>query len=279
MTLKLKFIGGTALALGDALLERFDFDKSLFEVEIYDNKAVGDEPKYRPRSREKNRHEMDWFVAKLTRPEWQKMLEEPMAGSLARTALVNELYLRRFDNEMMQLMPNTPKWKEMSSSRQAIESRYQEQLQMLQEKFPELGVAGRVSFRAVVSDMCLAHRQYYGKRDRRLWDKIHTAAEIVFLTRTSAQLPVPRYRLGWQVAVVEAMHGLYDPNFRSQLKRGDLKKLDAGFRMGVEQAKRELGEKDISLDSGVIPGEPDCEEFPDYVLTDSPGGRPPDKNI
>ena len=195
-----------------------------------------------------------------------------MAGSLARSALVNELYLRRFDNEMMQLMPNTPKWKEMSSSRQAIESRYQDQLQMLQEKFPELGVAGRVSFRAVVSDMCLAHRQYYGKRDRRLWDKIHTAAEIIFLTRTSAQLPVPRYRLGWQVAVVEARHALYDPNFRSQLKRSDLKKLDAGFRMGVETAKREMGETDISLESGVIPGEPDCEEFPDYVIQDAPRG-------
>ena len=258
---------GGRLQLGDELLERFNFDKTMFDVEVYVRLDDGTgEFGYRRRPAAKTRAEMDWFLAKLARPEWQKMLEEPMAGSLARQALVNELYLRRFDAEMLTMMPNSPRWKELATSRGQIEKTYQSQMGELQEKFPELAVAGRVSFRAVIGDLNLAHRQYYGAKDRRLWDKVHTAAELVFLTRTSAQQPVPRYRMGWAVAVVEAMHGLYDPNFRSQLKRSDLRKLDRGFQRGVEEAKREMGEKEVDLEKGVIPGEPETDEFADYLV-------------
>jgi len=273
----LQTVAGRELPLSDSLLERFDFDKSLFDVMVYD--PAGVDFKYKPRTGERNRLEMEWFIAKLMRPEWQKMLDDPMAGTLARSALVNELYLRRFDKEMMGLMPTSPTWKEMSGSRAKIEEQYGRQMSDLSEKFPELGVAGRVSFRAVVSDLNAAHRQYYGKRDRRLWDKVHTSAEIVFLTRTSAQLPVPRYRLGWQVAVVEAMHGLYDPNFRSQLKKNDLKKLDLGFRRGVEEAKRETGEVDVDLERGVIPGEPGTDEFEDYLANEKLPASPEKSEI
>ena len=258
------------LPLGDTLLKRFDFDKALFEeVEVYEYDAGGKDRVYQRRDREKSRKEMEWFVTRLMRPEWQKMLEEPMAGSLARTALVNELYLHRFDSEMMTLMPNTPRWKDMSKSRQEIEDQYQSQLAALKENFPELGIASRVTSRAIVSDLNLAHRQYYGHNQRRLWDGVHTAAEIVFMMRTSAQLPVPRYRLGWQIMVVEARHGLLDPNFRSLLKKADLKKLDRGFQRGVEEARTEDNEKQVDLERGVIPGEPNCDEFPDYLQRDA----------
>ena len=53
------------LDLGDALLRRFDFDKSLFEVETYNPKLSDMNERYIPRSTEKNRQEMDWFLAKL----------------------------------------------------------------------------------------------------------------------------------------------------------------------------------------------------------------------
>jgi hypothetical protein len=259
----------TELQLGDSLLARFDFDKSLFEgVEVFEYDEIKKEKVYKLRDREKSRKEMEWFIGKLTRPEWQKMLEEPMAGSLARTALVNELYLHRFDAEMMTLMPNTPKWESMSKSRQKTEEQYQKQIQNLKESFPELGIADRSTARAIVSDMALAHRQYYGHGDRKLWDGVHTAAELVFMTRTSAQLPVPRYRLGWQAMCVEARHGSLDPNFRSMLKKSDLKKLDRGFQRGVEEARLELGEKQVDLEHGVIPGEANCDEFPDYMASD-----------
>jgi hypothetical protein len=258
------------LQFGEDLLEKFNFEKSLFEVEMYDSTRPIEVRSYK-RAAEKNRQEMNWFIEKLLRPEWQKMLSDPLAGPMARMALINELYLRRFDMEMMQFMPTHPKWKELSVAQKAIQSQYQDQMDSLAEKFPELGVAGRVSFRAVISDLNLAHRQYYGKKDNRLWDRIHTSSEIVFLNRTSAQLPQPRYRLSWHVAVVEAMHGLYDPNFRSQLRKPDLKRLDLGYRRGVEEAKREMPEPEVNLEKGVIPGEPDCDEFEDYLVKEPVG--------
>ena len=256
------------LALGDELLRRFDFDKSNFEVEIYAYDDVTKSNSYRPRPAEKTRKELEWFIGRLMRPEWQQMLEDPTDGSLARSALMNELYLHRFDAEMMMLMPNTPKWKTMAGDRQKIEEQFQSQLTQLKNDFPELGVAGRVTMHAIVSDMNLAHRQYYGHGENKLWDGVHTAAEIVFMNRTSAQLPVPRYRLSWQIMVAEARHGLYDPNFRSMLKKSDLKKLDRGYQRGVEEARLEDGEKLVDLERGVIPGEPGCDEFTDLLATD-----------
>jgi hypothetical protein len=64
--------------------------------------------------------------------------------------------------------------------------------------------------------------------------------------------------------VVEAMHSLYDPNFRTQLRRSDLKKLDLGFKRGVEEARRETGEKEPDIETGVMPG--DGDDFMDFPL-------------
>jgi hypothetical protein len=260
------------LGLDDGLLARYQFSERFFEISIYDPAADNgkDGDKVLPSGRDvkrsdvENRAERDWFINKLRAPEWQKMLDDTMGGSLARAALINSLYLRRLQDEMMPLSPSSAKFKQLQKTKEEIESQYSDQIDRLQSKFPELGIAGRVSFRACVSDLNLAHRSYYGRKDNRLWDKIHTSSEIIFLTRTSAQLPSPRYRLGWSVAVVEAMHSLYDPNFRTQLRRSDLKKLDLGFKRGVEEARRETGEKEPDIETGVMPG--DGDDFMDFPL-------------
>ena len=252
------------LALDDRLLERFGYSDRLFAISIYD--PLGGEDKKGsdvPRSDRDNGIERAWFCAKLRTAEWQKMLDEPMASALARETLVNELFLHRLQDEMMPLSPSSSKFRELSKVQSGIESQYRDQLERLQQKFPEMAIAGKVSFRGVISDLNLAHRQYYGgHNDRRLWDKLFTAAEIELLLRTSVQLPSPRFRLGWTVATVEAINGLYDPDFRSMLKKGDLKKLDMGVKAGIEKARQELGEKQVDLEKGVMPDEGDV--FPDY---------------
>ena len=139
---------------------------------------------------------------------------------------------------------------------------YDEEVQKLQEMFPEMKVAGRVSFKGVVSDLIVGQRDYYASGDRRLLDKVNTATEIEFQLRTSAQLTQPRYRFGLNVAIVEAIHGLHDPDFRSQFKPAVLQKLDEGFRQGVEAAREAQREPVVDLEKGVLPGEGD--EFEDY---------------
>jgi hypothetical protein len=191
------------------------------------------------------------------------MLDEALTAASARDALINELYLRRLQEEMAVLSPSSKKFKELSGMKRDIGQEYTKQMRELEDRFPELGVAGGVSSRAIVSDMSLAHRQYYGHKDRRLWDRIFTSSEIIFLNRQSQQLPEARYRLGWTVSVVEAMHGLYDPNFRSLLNKNDLKKLDYGYKAGVEAARQETGGKLVNMEIGVLPGEGDeFEDFP-----------------
>lgn len=257
------------LALDDGLLERFGFSDRLFKISIYDP-AAGEDKKGAdvPRSERENRLERAWFCSKLRAPEWQKMLEEPLASAIARETLVNELYLHRLQDEMMPLSPSSKKFKQLSEERQRIESQYQTQLEKLQEKFPEMAIADKLGTLAVISDLNLAHREFYGNKDNRRWNGVNTAGEVEFLLRTSAQLPSARFDLGWTVAVVEAINGLYNPDFRSKLKKRDLKKLTEGFREGVAKAKAELNEPAVDLEKGVLPGEGD--EFPDY----GPEGEP-----
>lgn len=261
---------GGELALADTVLKRFGFSESFFKTTVWDPAAeikdaeqkVTGYGKEVPRSDEENKMERDWFVGKLNLPVWQQMLDEPLTAELARETLLNELALRRLQAEMMPLSQLSSKYKELQSIRTGITTNYRKQLEELQEKFPEMSVSGKVTFRQVISDLNLAHRQYYGHGDRRLWDRVHTPPEIQFLVRTSVQMPSPRYRLGWVVAVTEAIHGLMNPEFRSQLKKSELKKLDSGMKEGIARARDEAGEKQVNLETGVMPGEGD--DFPEY---------------
>jgi hypothetical protein len=254
--------------LGDALLERFGFSKKMFEdVQVLEWDEVSGQKVNRKRAPEESRKDMEWFIHRLMRPEWQKMLEEPMAGQLARTTLVNELYLHRFDAEMFSLMPNTPEWKAMSKSREEISKQYEGQMESLEDKFPELGVKNRTKSQFHVSDMNLAHRQYYGHKDNRLIDGVFTRMEIEFMMRSSAQMPMPRYRLSWQLMAAEARHGTFDPNFRSKLDRKILRRLDKGWQRGIDEARgEETGSeaREVNLENGVMPGEAGTDEYPDF---------------
>lgn len=251
------------LGLDDKLLERHQFSDRIFEITVWSPKAKMDSagrwcPGDIPRPAKENKIEQAWFIGRVR--EWSKMLADPMAGPVARSALMNDLYLHRLDSEIA--LAGTREREKLYSQKRELETSYGEQVEKLQEMFPEMKVAGRVSFRAVVSDMIIGHRDYYANADRRLVDKVFTATEIEFQLRTSAQLPTPRYRFSLNVAIVEAIHGLNDPNFRTQFKPGVLRKLDAGLRAGIEAVREAQRETVVDLERGVMPGEGD--DFEDY---------------
>jgi len=240
---------------GEELLREFGFEEEMFKPLTWDPDTKMDVM----RKAESNRIERDWFCGRLK--QWQKMLKEQVAGALAREALMNELYLRRLSQEMSRVGPSTSKYKELYNLKKPIEINFQEQLSTLQVMFPEMGIAEKESFLRVISNLNKAHRDYYGNGSRVLIDKFMTASEIEVMLRMSVQQPEPRYRFGLNVAVVEAVHGLYDPNFRPQFKPAVLKKLDAGFKAAVVALREAQNEPLVDLEKGVLPG--DGDDFED----------------
>jgi hypothetical protein len=246
-----------ALAFADNVLRDFGFSEEMFRVSSWN--AETKQTVNRPA--EDNRIERDWFCSRLE--SWRKPLAEQVGGALAREALMNELYLRRFSADMMKLSPGSKQFRELYDLKKQIETNLQEQLMELQEMYPEMSIQSRQSFRGVISDLNLAHRNYYSTGDRKLVDRVNTATEVEILLRQSVQSPAPRYRMGLNIAIVEAMHNLYDPNFRSQFKPKILKKLDAGFRAAVVAMQEAQKEPLVDLQNGVMPGEGD--DFEDLL--------------
>ena len=104
-----------------------------------------------------------------------------------------------------------------------------------------------------------------------------TASEIEFQLRSSLQLPA-QHRFSLGLAIVENIHGLYDPEFRSQFKPATLKKIDAMTRAAREAARELQNEPVVDLERGVAPDEPDqFEDFNDEQCLEcgrwKPGGK------
>jgi DNA-directed RNA polymerase subunit RPC12/RpoP len=138
--------------------------------------------------------------------------------------------------------------------------------------FPEMAVAGRVSFRGVISDLVVGHQDYYGNGDRKLMDKVFTATEIEWLLRAAVQVEA-RFRFSLNLAIIDCINGLYDPNFRPRLKPRVLKQMDAASKAVLDAGRAASGDKLVDLENGVMPGEGD--DFEDFNDADCPhcGGR------
>jgi hypothetical protein len=260
-------VATSELPRDEKLLEQFNFSERLFRISVYDPLANG-KGGVVPRSEKENRAERDWFIGRVT--EWAKMLADSIAGPLARSALMNEMTMRRLESEIAVADPKQRATLYEQKSREINE--YKTAIAELQQMFPEIAVAGKVSFRAVVSDLIVANRDYYANADRQLVDKVFTVTEIEFLTRSSEQLEA-RYRFSLNLAIVDCINGLYDPNFRPRFKPRVLKLIDAGFRAGMEAVRAAQPEKLVDLENGVLPGEGD--EFEDFNDAECPhcGGR------
>jgi hypothetical protein len=259
------------LALDDKVLEEFGFNERMFEISIYDPRAPKDgKCGIVPRPDKENKAERAWFIARLH--EWKKMLRDSIGGPLARAALMNEMTLRRLDFE---IAVAEPKQRDaLYKQREAERRAYSEAADELQKMFPEMAVAQRMTFRAVISDLAVGHRDYYASNggERKLVDKVCTAAELEWLFRRSVQVEA-RHRFSLHLAIIECINGLCDPNFRQRFKPNTLKLVDAASRSAVAVVRESLGEKLVDLENGVMPGEGD--DFDDFNDAECPhcGGR------
>ena len=251
------------LDLDDQLLASFQFPPRLFKITVYDPLANNGNGGDVARLDLENRAERDWFTLRVK--EWAKMLEDPMGGPIARTALMNDLYLRRLESEIATASPRGRS--ALYEQKTALAEEYTASVEQLQVMFPEMAVAGKVGFRGQVSDMVVAHQDYYGNGDRRLVDKVFTVTEIEFQLRTSQQVQA-RYRFGLNLAIVDMVNGLYDPNFRPRFKHSVLRLVELGFKGALEAARAAQRDKLVDLEHGVMPGEGD--DFEDFLDAECP---------
>lgn len=241
------------LPLDDTLLEQFHFPERIFKITCWDPV----EKKDLPRSDTDNRREREWFIQRVA--EWSKMLVNSVGGPIARDALMNEMYLRRLESDIA-TAPSKDQDK-LHERKDKLSRSYSESVERLQGMFPEMNVAGQVSFRAVISDLVAAHRDYYAYADRRLVDKVMTTAEIEFGLRSSQQIAA-RHRFTLNIAIAECIHNFYNPDFKTQFKPAVWKKIEAGHRAAVLAAQEASHEPVVDLEKGVEPGTGD--EFEDY---------------
>ncbi len=244
------------LQFGDEILVEFGFADRMFDVEWYDTERkcpVKREP-------QAGRLEKIWFTQRVG--QWQRMLREPMASTLARQALVNELQLRRIEEEVCRIPATERAYEKLQGTKRQLEETFQVQLTKLGEMFPEFGdVANKVSFRACIADLFAGRRDYYAKGDNRLMDRVRTAAELEVDLRQSVQDPEVRHRAGLNVYIIESIAGLHDPNWRSQLKPSVLGKLDKGFKAAVNAAREAANEPLVDLEKDGQAG-----EYPDLIV-------------
>ena len=242
------------------VLARFQFSPRLFSLTVFDPLGGDGRGADVVRAERENVAERTWFTGRVS--AWSRMLGDAMGGPIARTALLNDLYLRRLETEIA--LATTPKARAVLYEQKSTLAReYDQAIQRLQEMFPEMAVAGKVSFRALLSDVVVGNWDYKAYGDHRLVDKIHTATELDFLTTRSRQVG-PRYNLGLYLAILEAINGLTDPDFRSQLKPRTLARMTAVATAALEAGRELTDEPMVDLEDGVLPGEgTDFEDFTD----------------
>lgn len=258
--------GEGRLVLDDELLRRYGYNEAMFNirqrVETIEKNDDGETERriaWVDRSPEQNRAEREWFVAELRR--WQRVLDETMTAGFARNALFNQLQIRRLETEMVNLSPTANNYDDLAKRRAQMEKSYTDQLTAIEERFPEFAsTAQKLGFRACFHDLVKAYLDYKNRGDTRLMDRVRTALEIEVDFRQHTLAEEPRYRLGQTVFIAEAIAGLWDPNWQSQLKPGLLAKLDRGMKQGIELARQERGETLVDLE---VEGE--AGEYPPLV--------------
>lgn len=237
--------------------KEFGFSEAIFDVNRKDPTTKED----KPRTPEERNTERNWFIKRVC--EWGRMLSESMVSAIVRQALMNELYMRRLETEISMVMPGTEAFSRLQKVKKEIEDTYQDQLDEIKLNFPEMNVAGKVTLRGAISDLKDGYLEYKKDGSTRLIDRMRTAFEIDIEMRQSLQKPEPQYRVGLNIYWIEAMRGLYDPDWRSQIPQRVLKKMDAAGRAAIEAARDELNEPMVDLERGVSPSE--GSQFPDLM--------------
>lgn len=178
-------------------------------------------------------HEIFWFCGRIM--ELQRMFEEPMAKNLARMAVMNEIQLRRADDEISTTHITANRYWDIQQTKLKIEEIYQKQWSKLEEICPYIKASAvKAQVTGVVSELIKAHQNYCVSGDTILIDGLLTSFEIQVAMRSSIQQG-PQYRPGWVMAVREAREHINDPMYKRKLPDKHFKLLDEAFREAYQR--------------------------------------------
>ncbi len=232
--------GGQSVMSDQELLSQYGFEQYIFE----------------------SSSETKWFVKRLG--TYQKILDEPFASELARSAIMAELGMRRLDNELSNSRvhkPGSSEWKVMQKMRSEMESGYNETMTKIEASCPWISVAGKYDFTHQLSEITRAIQQFTSNGDTRLRDGVFNATGIMIELRRSIQMPEPKYRAGLVAYLNAAREGMWDPNWEPPFRPGLLRKIDGAFKQAF-----------IALDDADGPDKIDLmsldekDEYEDLVL-------------
>ena len=195
-----------------------------------------------------------------------------MATGLARQAIINEMLLRRCDDQMTRLSPMNKAFAMIQSTKIEIERVYQDQWEQLEAICPFVkAITNKVSFSASLSDVIEGYKQYRAHGQSDLVDGLHNFYGMQILLRASTQEPTPRYRPGWVLACLEAKDGLFDPGFKRKMPNHLLAVLDSGLAAAyaqlVEDGKVKLTDLELEGPAGEYPPLVDPTETPAEEIT------------
>ena len=205
--------------------------------------------------------EMQALYARLI--ELKKVFDEPMAKEVGRQALINEVLLRRVDQELLRMAPSSPKFAILRQTKQEIETTLLKQWAEVEKICPFVkGAINKMTAIGAFSDLGKGDMEWSRDKTHIVFDGLYTAYEMQAELRESEQLP-SGYRPGWVAAVLEARAGLFDPNFRRTMKNSYCKILDMAFQAAAKAYNERWG---IKLPDLLKEG-PDGE-YPRIILAD-----------
>jgi hypothetical protein len=186
--------------------------------------------------------EIRWFAKRLG--EIGQALHQTNASGNARRIIINELQMRRLDNESCSTPVLSKDFERIQKTQNTIESMYQKQWEQLEESCPYLKAArNKVNVTGCFSQLVeIVRNAALGRLTKKdpLIDGFFSAFEIQVELRESEQLPV-RYRPGLVAAILEAKAGLFDPAFKSKLPVSHLRAMDEGFREAQAKLRERHG--------------------------------------
>jgi hypothetical protein len=195
------------------------------------------------------RAEIEWFCERIK--EVRKVFEEPMTKALGRNALLNELTLKRINDQLVVINPVDKEFVRLQESKQQIEKTYGDQWKQIEELCPSIMASTtRKQTLSVLADLVRLYRDYKSNPDNVARDGIFTDSEIQILFRRSTQFPEVRYRLGWVLACNDAKRGIGDPNFKRKMSTSLCKLIDTAFAYAANAAAdhMKLSKPDLELD-------------------------------
>lgn len=183
--------------------------------------------------------ERQWFILRLI--DLQKLFDEPAVATLARQALLSEVFMRRLDAKMCLEEVESAKFAHLQEIKNGIESQYAKTWDKITGIVPwATQVGNKIGFAGVLSDIVLGVREFMARVDNKIIDGIRTALEIQVEMRSSVQHEI-RYRPGQTAALVEAKANLWDPDFERSIPDHICRMLDEGMREGAKRVREEAG--------------------------------------